>query len=42
MGKKRVCEEGRARAIFEWAAEMEHPLEQARLLAMAMRLLGQG
>jgi hypothetical protein len=35
-------EEGQARAIFEWVAEMEHPLEQARLLAMAMRLLGQG
>jgi hypothetical protein len=42
VGKKRVCEEGQMQAIFEWAAEMEHPLEQARLLAMAMRLLGRG
>jgi len=42
VGKKRVHKEGQVRAIFEWAAEMEHPLEQARVLAMAMRLLGQG
>jgi hypothetical protein len=37
VGKKRLIEERQAQAIIERAAEMEHPLEQARLLAMAMR-----
>lgn len=42
MGKKRASEAEQARAIFVFASEMEHPLEQARPLAEAMRLLGQG
>jgi hypothetical protein len=30
VGKKRVREEGQMQAIFELAAEMEHPLAGAR------------
>ncbi len=42
MGKRRARKVERAEAICVLAADMEHPLEQARSLAMAMRLLGQG
>jgi hypothetical protein len=42
VGKKRAREVEQARAVFLFASEMEHPLEQARSLAVAMRLLGQG
>jgi hypothetical protein len=38
--KKRVRDLGQA--VFVFASEMEHPLEQARSLAVAMRLLGRG
>ena len=42
MGKKWARRAEQADAILALASDMEHPLEQARLLAMAMRLLGQG
>src|ERR1700733_238688 len=42
MGKKRARKVERAEAVFVFASDMEHPLEQARSLAVAMRLLGQG
>jgi hypothetical protein len=42
VGKKRAHRAERAEAMLALASDMEHPLEQARLLAMAMRLLGQG
>ena len=42
VGKKWARRAEQADTILALASDMEHPLEQARLLAMAMRLLGQG